>query len=344
MANLNIIGNGFDLYHGLPTSYYFFACYFLKNYEETYYELASMYGITEGIYSYPSNELTPGIDDSGFWSDFEKNLGILDLEWVENSLLDNLDLEFSDPPVTLEVDRPNIVQDIKDILFKWIRDTVDKDEVYKIVNKHLNMNKVKFGEDDYFISFNYTHTLEKIYEKEEVFHIHGECCNDNADELIIGHGNDKEIMRLNREISELDDDAQFYQDTNNRVQEYSFEKEILESLRKPVSECEAELKRNLSYYKKPYLINVYGCSLGEVDIPYMRLIHKKWPDVKWSFSVYSSRDREWIDEATRQIGLKEGQWTSFEFKNLMSSDIQEEIVLKEGIMTYPTIDELLNKK
>ena len=62
------------------------------------------------------------------------------------------------------------------------------------------------------------------------------------------------------------------------------------------------------------------------------------------FSVYSSRDREWIDEAARQIGLKERQWTSFEFKNLMSSDIQEEIVLKEGIMTYPTIDELLNKK
>ena len=149
---------------------------------------------------------------------------------------------------------------------------------------------------------------------------------------------------MQNEIDELEDDAQFYQAANNRVQEYSFEKEILESLRKPVSECEAELKRNLSYYKKPYLINVYGCSLGEVDIPYMRLIHKKWPDVKWSFSVYSSRDREWIDEAARQIGLKEGQWTPFEFKNLMSSDIQEEIVLKEGIMTYPTIDELLNKK
>ena len=29
MATLNIIGNGFDLYHGLPTSYYDFACYML---------------------------------------------------------------------------------------------------------------------------------------------------------------------------------------------------------------------------------------------------------------------------------------------------------------------------
>lgn len=25
--NLNIIGNGFDLCHGLPSSYYYFGCY-----------------------------------------------------------------------------------------------------------------------------------------------------------------------------------------------------------------------------------------------------------------------------------------------------------------------------
>lgn len=103
MSNLNIIGNGFDLYHGLPTSYYFFACYFLKNYEETYDKLASMYGISRGVYIYPSDDLTPGIVDLGFWSDFEKNLGILAYDWVENSLLDDLDLEFSDPSVTLEI-------------------------------------------------------------------------------------------------------------------------------------------------------------------------------------------------------------------------------------------------
>lgn len=34
MANLNVIGNGFDLYHGLPTSYYYFACYILSTNEE----------------------------------------------------------------------------------------------------------------------------------------------------------------------------------------------------------------------------------------------------------------------------------------------------------------------
>lgn len=343
MANLNIIGNGFDLYHGLPTSYYHFACYFLKNYEEIYDQLASMYGISKGLYSHISEDLTRGIDDKGFWSQFEKSLGYIDSGWVEGSLLDDLDLEYPDPAVTLEIDRTNLVRDIKKILHSWILNTVDKDEIYVIVKNRLKDNVIQFDENDNFISFNYTHTLEKVYEIEDVFHIHGECCNDNEDELIIGHGNDKEILRLENEINELEDDAQFYQAANNRVQEYSFEKEILESLRKPVSECETELKRNLSYYKRPDVISVYGCSLGEVDIPYLRLVHKKWSDVKWRFSVYSSRDREWIDEAAYQIGLEEGQWSTFEFKNPLSSKIQEEIVLKEGIMTYPTMDELLSK-
>lgn len=343
MANLNIIGNGFDLYHGLPTSYYFFACYFLKNYEEDYDQLASMYGISKGLYSHISEDLSRGIDDKGFWSQFEKSLGYIDSGWVEGSLLDDLDLEYPDPAVTLEIDRPNLVRDIKKILHSWILNTVDKDEIYVIVKNRLKDNVIQFDENDNFISFNYTHTLEKVYEIEDVFHIHGECRNDNEDELIIGHGNDKEILRLENEINKLEDDAQFYQAANNRVQEYSFEKEILESLRKPVSECETELKRNLSYYKRPDVISVYGCSLGEVDIPYLRLVHKKWSDVKWRFSVYSSRDREWIDEAAYQIGLEEGQWSTFEFKNPLSSKIQEEIVLKEGIMTYPTMDELLSK-
>lgn len=342
MANLNIIGNGFDLYHGLPTSYYYFACYFLKNYEEVYDDLASMYGISKGLYSHISEDLTRGIDDKGFWREFEKSLGYIDSGWVEGSLLDDLDLEFADPAVTLKIERPNLVSNIKEILYKWISNTVDKDEIYEIAKKHLKDKYIRFDYDDIFISFNYTHTLEKIYDIEDVFHIHGECCDDNEDELIIGHGNEKEILRLQNKIHELDDDAQFYQAANNRIQEYRFEKEILESLRKPVNECKSALVRKLSYCNKPDLISIYGCSLGEVDLPYMKLIHEKWSETNWRFSFYSPKDKEWINEAAKQIGLE--QYTIFEFKNPLDAQIQKEIVSKEGIVTYPTIDELLSKK
>lgn len=343
MASLNVIGNGFDLYHGLPTSYYFFACYLLANYEEIYDQLASMYGISKGLYSCISEELTRGIDDKKFWSEFEESLGTIDSSWVENSLLDNLDLEVPDPAVTLEINQPNIVEDIKDILFKWIRDTVDKDEIYEIVKKHLNSIYIQFDDADDFISFNYTHTLENVYGIDEVYHVHGECCNDN-EELIIGHGNDKEILRLQNEISALDSDAQFYQAANNRTQEYRFEKDILESLRKPVHECKKFLLRYLEYCREPDLISVYGCSLGEVDLPYLRLIHEKWPDVKWRFSYYSDDDIKRINATINQLGLKTEAPPIFKLKNPISSDIERSIIVKERIITYPTIDELLNMK
>lgn len=41
--NLNIIGNGFDLYHGLPSSYYYFGCYLIKTDAEFYEEFSNMY-------------------------------------------------------------------------------------------------------------------------------------------------------------------------------------------------------------------------------------------------------------------------------------------------------------
>ena len=52
MPNLNIVGNGFDLYHGLPTSYYYFACYILSTNEKLYDELAEIIYVFLTIFLY----------------------------------------------------------------------------------------------------------------------------------------------------------------------------------------------------------------------------------------------------------------------------------------------------
>ncbi|MDH8676952.1 AbiH family protein [Fusibacter bizertensis] len=43
--NLNIIGNGFDLYHGLPSSYKNFAKYLIKTEDEFYEDFCKIYRI-----------------------------------------------------------------------------------------------------------------------------------------------------------------------------------------------------------------------------------------------------------------------------------------------------------
>lgn len=47
MKNLYIIGNGFDLYHGLDTKYQTFAKYLAENDSEVYDLLLTYYGLPD---------------------------------------------------------------------------------------------------------------------------------------------------------------------------------------------------------------------------------------------------------------------------------------------------------
>ena len=59
-----IIGNGFDLYHGLTTSYADF-CQYVKENDKALYEFLERYVYFES-------------DKDGLWNNFEQNLGTFD--------------------------------------------------------------------------------------------------------------------------------------------------------------------------------------------------------------------------------------------------------------------------
>lgn len=335
MANLNIIGNGFDLFHGLTTSYYYFACYILSKDEQLYDDLVEMYGFRRGILHHFSDKLDRGIDNIGYWCEFEKNLGNLSSQWVENSLVDDLGLEYPDA-VDLEVDRPNHVELIKEMLKEWISTIVDIQQNFEIVKEMIGTKKMNFSDEDLFISFNYTHTLEEIYSVHNVLHIHGESDLSMHKDLIIGHGNSTEIENLESKIKELDIDD-YDQPSRNRKLEYQFEKDILEDLRKPVGKCITKLISFLDSVEKPDNICVYGFSLGSVDAPYIQFIKNKWPDCNWRFSFYSESDKSNIEKTAKYLGLEGEKYEMFEFKNTEASKIEEKLIKENEIKTFPTL-------
>ena len=335
MANLNVIGNGFDLYHGLPTSYYYFACYLLSHNEDLYDDWADMYGFSKGIIHMPFEEFERKIDNLGYWSDFEKKLGELSSEWVEGTLLDDLDLE-NPEAVELEVDRPNHVLTMKRMLNAWIRETVDLEKNYRIVSAMIGSRKISFSDNDSFVSFNYTHTLEQIYARHNVFHIHEKSSSEEDNELIIGHGNDAVIEELEKNIDELRE-YDFEQPANNRIQEFRFEIDVLKELRKPVSQCISKLVAFLNNMEEPEFICVYGLSLGKVDIPYLKAIKRKWPNCTWKFSYYAETDKDRIREVTQTLSIPMEQYEIFEFKNLNSSEIECRIVEENHITQWPIL-------
>lgn len=301
-----------------------------------------MYGFSKGIIHHFSDELERGIDDIGYWRDVEKNLGLLSSLWVEDSLEDNLYLENPDA-MDLEIDRPNHSDTIKETLKNWVNSTIDTKNNFHIVKNMLNEKQIEFNPEDMFVSFNYTHTLEEVYDIPNVLHVHGEASRIFENDLIIGHGNNEILQNLQDRISELDGDD-YDQPSRNRKLEYQFEEKVLADLRKPVEICKARLSSFINKIKEPDNICIYGFSLGDVDIPYMQLIKERFPACKWRFSYYSESDIEKIKEVANFLKIEDSQYVFFEFKNLDSSKIESKLVEVNKIVIFPKINELINNK
>ena len=73
---LYIIGNGFDIYHGLDTRYSSFGLYLKKNYQAVYELLLEYYGFTD------LDPKTASLISDPLWSDFETNMARLDIDSV----------------------------------------------------------------------------------------------------------------------------------------------------------------------------------------------------------------------------------------------------------------------
>lgn len=341
MATLNIIGNGFDLYHGLPTSYYDFACYMLTTDEGLYTELSEMYDFPVRLVDGHTNVGGCRVAQKNFWSKFEENLGDLSPEWVEHTLLDDLGLETPEA-VTLDAPNRDRTNDLKRKLNEWIS-AIDTTDNFQYIISRTNGYALPFSNEDSFVSFNYTHTLENVYhtEAENVLHIHGtSSVLNNYNDLIIGHGNEDAINRLSKQIEQLRNEpyGEFYQATRNRIVEFSFEKAILNKLKKPIDLGLMRLNNFLGTIDTPDCICTYGFSFGEVDDPYIQYICDKFPTAKWRFSYYGDQDRCAISRITRLLDLPLTQFEDFHFCNPTSASIKNEIAHRNNIVYYEDFD------
>lgn len=279
--NLFILGNGFDLIHELPTKYYAsgttnekskspyrdFAQFFEDKYQEAY----------EAFYLFACRQETPTSD---MWSKFEKlfanvnNKEIIkyltreDDELEGNDDDDEISNHFGTIEARISAQKKTIDDQltrlISNALCDWILSLNYEDVNQDIVDKL----SLKLRNAD-CLTFNYSHTLEKFYKKNNlnILHIHGkaEPYNENSN-LIFGHGDDSnsdinidEPLGLYREIvaqSVLDDET-----ANSK-----------KLLRKNIDERVSLLQPILSKasnYNKVYII---GHSLEKVDRPYFEEI------------------------------------------------------------------------
>lgn len=298
---LFIIGNGFDRAHGLPTRYKDFYRYLTRK-DASLDERALLYDIREHI--------GDAFDEKGkfLWNEFETLLGKADFqqdimssdEYAYDCSNEDTD---KDPDyysyqniVPLEA-LNNSENMLPGIFHRWIS-TVDIHQANPISSFQQYINQ---GYSRFF-TFNYTETLEKLYDCYNVEHIHG-MAGDGT--VLVGHGENLKPENEEHDMIEcpfantgsMDDVERYFELLNVPNKLYN-------AWRKDVIGNIAEHKRYFESLKNINVIYSFGFSYNQIDSPYIGEIVRHLNDsrhVKWllnsfdrsKFNKYITCIRSW---------------------------------------------------
>ena len=277
--HLIIVGNGFDVNHGIPSSYAHFKTW-LSNTDKELYDFLERY-----------------IDVAGdWWNDFERSLSEIDVPkliretpLVEKSPVDpRIPPSFSHP-ASWRLD--SVRRAISQKFTEWVK-TMDSVEIKK---------KIELPEACLYISFNYTDTLERVYGVVEnrIVYIHGKASR--GDELIYGHGKNQFVLE------------------NDVMKKYHLHRSDDFFTAGTYGNSESELTSHVSFWQKYIQLGlyydvlrpavsgasnvcVYGLSFSKVDFPYLQWIVEKNPNLRWRVSWHSENDKKCISEILRTLG------------------------------------------
>lgn len=278
MSVLYIIGNGFDLHNRLKTSYTDFHEFIIENFPDLKNNFDEYFSMGE-------NEE---------WKDFEENLATYNYQSFFDAY-NNIDIKYDNFKVSeasgLEDEIVQEVYDMVDLIKKAFTEWISE-----IDYESLAIKQIRYGDDAFFINFNYTETLERSYgiHSDRILYIHGKA--DNYEELIFGHGQQTESNPAIEEPDENgDSNSTLFTDSENasRYPFYVFKKpthEILEQHR--------EFFLKLNWIDE---IFVLGHSLGEVDRLYFEKISELLPNAEWSVSYHKDEEKVTLLSKAKEI-------------------------------------------
>ena len=188
---LVIIGNGFDIWQNLNTSYFKFKEYYIAHRDEILKEqgIERIEVVEAGVKRYLTpveliygDPFRPDELESDFWKTFEASLSKIDAQRI------NLFFAKEDEDIERMLEIAEAARRIlNQAFYDWVGTLeVEEDEEFLQLMKEKGLEDFRFGSNCFFINFNYTETLEKRFHVDEdmVYHIHGQC---EDEEVIFGH-------------------------------------------------------------------------------------------------------------------------------------------------------------
>lgn len=280
---LYIIGNGFDLFHGLKTGYWNFKEHLEKNHQELH------------------NNIEKYLFGDDLWSDFEDALERLESDnIVDDCSMYLQDYGAEDWSDSGHHDYQNAVGEIIDSLTSQLKHSFKK--WIKTISPLKDNNGVRcsISKDSLFLNFNYTDTLESLYlvEKENILYIHGNI-KDEDSKIILGHGREPSTIEQLDAVGDEESDVRTIE-ANKTINDY---------FRENYKNTKQILDENRSYFEKLNSVEnvvVLGHSMSSVDQEYFHEINRNadLEKVKWIISYYNSSEISGKKTLMESLGVK----------------------------------------
>lgn len=288
---LYVIGNGFDLHHGIKSKYSDFKEYVELNDSDLFCSLEKYF---------PDN----------LWSDFEQTLAYLDTDTMVDEATNYLesygsenwsDAFHHDYQYELQKRIDTVTVSLKEHFVDWILQI----EIPKSRILTIDCNAT-------FLNFNYTRTLELVYQIDfdKILYIHNKAVNQKSN-LILGHG---------REFNEKDSFSKHNDaDMDVRVSEGNIIlDEYFKETYKDTDSIIAEHKDFFTGLRNINEIYVLGHSLSEIDIKYFKTIKQFVdPDTIWTVSYYNETKRKEHADTLKIIGIDDKKIRFVTLKDLV---------------------------
>lgn len=293
MKTLYVIGNGFDIHHEIESRYWDF--WESKSANLGYWEtiLACAY---------------PVIGSDGellLWSSLEEALGHIDPKSVYQEANDGEEIDYDHVMRSTAAlsDRPaEMLSQALTSLHKSFEDWVNHIDLgAKVKDQTLS----ELSADDLYLSFNYTETLEYLYDipRKQIAYLHGR--RNTNDTIILGHHNFV--------------DAEDYKDNDSPLYEDEAYEQIAKISNNQLKDTQSIIASFAEFWQRIRAVDrvvVYGLSYGEVDIPYLETILESVDeDTPWLLSYYSEQDKISAETVIARLGIKNAR--AFEFKEPM---------------------------
>ncbi|HBZ3553136.1 TPA: hypothetical protein MHK89_27195 [Klebsiella pneumoniae] len=309
---LYITGNGFDLHHGLDTSYFSFAYFLRSRQRDSYNNLVEFVGFTD----LPENMDKLNKDEHPLWCEFESNLAGLDSQAVLDAFTDYLpnlgDPDFRDRDWhAFDIEMQRILENLTDGLFTQFTSFISQvkypeftaDKTLQLCNNAL------------FINFNYTRTIECYYgiKSSQILYIHGNASLP-GDRLILGHGIDPENFKEHPQEPPTDvtdeELEQWYQHMSDNY-DFAYEsgKQTLNRyFTHSFKNTEEVMYAGQAFFSQLNAVNeviIVGHSLSAVDMPYFAAIKQHvQPNSTWTATWFLEKEREQHLHALQSIGIE----------------------------------------